>query len=45
MDKTAADVSPARGVGSRQRTSNFEIGPLTPGPHGSLLDGSVAESK
>jgi hypothetical protein len=44
-DKTAADVSPARGVGSRQRTSGFEMVPTTPGPHGSLQDASISESK
>ena len=40
-DKTNADVSPARGLGSRQRTSNFDLLPQTPGPP----DGNLAESK
>ena len=44
-DKTSAEVSPARGVGSRRRTSTIETLPQTPAPHISLHDGSVVESK
>ncbi|CAM4739728.1 unnamed protein product [Rotaria magnacalcarata] len=42
-DKTSAEVSPARGIGSRRRTSTIETLPQTPAPHISLHDGSVAE--
>jgi len=44
-DKTATEVSPARGLGGRQRTSTFETVPQTPGPNASLHDGNTADSK
>lgn len=44
-DKTSTDISPARGVGSRRRTSTVDTIPQTPGPHASLHDGSLADSK
>jgi hypothetical protein len=43
-DKAPADVSPARGLGSRQRTSTFDMMPQTPGPHAGQHDGNIAES-
>jgi hypothetical protein len=45
FDKTATDVSPARGLGGKQRTSNVEINSQTPGPNVGAHDGNTAESK
>lgn len=45
IDKTSTELSPARGVGSRRRTSTVDTAPATPGAHVSLQDASVAESK
>lgn len=45
IDKTAAEVSPARGVGSRQRASAVDMIPTTPGPHVTPHDGNMGESK
>lgn len=42
-DKTATDVSPARGLGGRQRTSTFETMPQTPGSHTGQHDGTMSE--
>ncbi len=44
IDKSSAEVSPARGVGSRQRTSNLEMAPQTSGPNAGLHDGNINES-
>ncbi len=44
-DKTATEVSPARGLGGRQRTSNFEMIPQTPGPNCGLHDANSGDSK
>ncbi len=45
IDKTATDGSLAKGLGGKQRTSNFEIMPQTPGQNASSHDANIAESK
>lgn len=46
IDKAPADVSPARGLGSRQRTSTIDmLPPQTPGPNINLPDGNITDSK
>lgn len=45
MDKTPAEVSPARGLTSKHRASTIEMIPATPGPHTGLHDGNISESK
>lgn len=45
IDKTTSEVSPARGLGSRQRTSTIELPPQTPGLNLGLNDGNVADCK
>jgi hypothetical protein len=44
-DKTAADVSPARGIGSKHRASIIDHSPQPIVPHASSHDGNIAESK
>ena len=44
-EKTPADVSPARGLGGRQRTSTFETAPQTPGSHIGQHDGTMSEGE
>jgi hypothetical protein len=39
-DKTQADISPARGLGSRQRTSTIDLLSQTPGLNVGLHDGA-----
>ena len=45
IDKNAAEVSPARGLGSRQRTSTIDLMPQTPAPNLALNDANMADSK
>jgi hypothetical protein len=44
-DKTAADVSPARGIASKHRASIIDHSPQPIVPHVSSHDGNIAESK
>lgn len=45
IEKTAPEVSPARGLGGRQRTSTIDLMPQTPAPNLALNDGNMTDCK